>query len=171
MSTPAKGPSTSEAPTPVAVLTGDAFPALRAELDAKVKDLASNLYRNNGQTSGKDLDNWAEALAKFLAQTFEVREDGPWFHCNCTASGIEHANIQLAIDPAELLVHIDRGMDPNIFPQDGSLPVFFWVKWPQRVDPSTAAAYAKNGVLTIEVKKTDPPAANPVVAPPVAPKA
>jgi len=170
MSTPAQSTGESRSSNPVIVLPEDAFATLRAELDAKTKDLAANLYQGHSSTPGKDLDNWAEAESKFLAQTFEVREDGPWFHCNCTAKGIEHAHIRLAIAPAELLVHVDGGIDPDIFRQDGSIPVFYWVKWPQKVDPSTAAAYAKDGVLTIEVKKTDPPAENPVVPPPVTAK-
>jgi Protein of unknown function (DUF2934) len=170
MSTPVKAVNTSEAPKAVSVLPTGSMDALRSELNAKARDIAYNLYRNDGETHGKDLGHWVAAEAKLMGSSTEVRESGPWFHCNCEVEGIEHAVVRLAIDQTQVLVHLSGEGDPSVFPQDGSVPIFYWAKWPQEVDPSTAAAYVKDGKLTIEVKKTDPPAANPKVEAPTSPK-
>lgn len=151
-----------EAPKAINILTDTSVDALRAELNAKVRELAYNLYTNTGDAPGRDLGHWMAAEAKLMGTCIEVRESGPWFHCNCEVRGIERAVVRVAMNPTQVLIHLSGGSDSSNFPQDGSVPIFYWAKWPQQVDPSTAAGYVKDGKLTIEAKKTDPPADNPI---------
>jgi hypothetical protein len=76
----------------VRLLRGDSAQQLRQKLDAKVRDHAYRLYQNGGETHGKDSDHWAEAQAKLLSLNLEVRESGPWFHCNCPVQGTPAAH-------------------------------------------------------------------------------
>jgi HSP20 family molecular chaperone IbpA len=153
----------TDAPHPkretVQLQRGDSSQQLRQKLDAMVRDHAYRLYQSGGETHGKDSDHWAEAQAKLLSQNVEVRESGHWFHCNCAVQGTPAANILVAIDSQQLLIHLDREVSPEALLQDGA-PVFYSAKWPQEVDPSTAAAYVVDSNLTIEVKKAEPASLN-----------
>jgi hypothetical protein len=69
--------------------------------------------------------------------------------------------IRVAIDPSQVIIHFGGESAADAIPPDFPHPIFYWAKWPEKVDPSTAAAYVRDSNLTIEVKKTDPQAANP----------
>jgi HSP20 family molecular chaperone IbpA len=143
-------------PELVQLVRGDSAQQLRRKLDSLVRDHAYRIYQNNGQTHGRDLSHWAEAQAKLLTSNLEIRESGSWFHCNCPVHGAAAPKIQVAIDPRQLMIHLDRNVSPEAPLQDGGAPVFYSTKWPQEVDPSTAAAYVVDSSLTIEVKKAEP---------------
>ncbi|MGA2098209.1 MAG: DUF2934 domain-containing protein [Candidatus Acidiferrum sp.] len=164
MSTTNKTVQETEPPKKVNILKAGSLEQLRSELSAKARDMAYFIYQNSGEQPGRDLGHWVEAQSKLMGTAIEIRESGPWFHCNCEVIGIEQAEARVALDETQVLINLSGGIDPNFFPQDGSVPVFYWAKWPQEVDPSTAAGYVKDGMLTIEVKKKfDPPAENPLV--------
>jgi hypothetical protein len=152
-------------PEPVQLLRGGSTPQLRQKLDAMVRDHAYRLYHDNGENHGNDLSHWKEAEAKFLSSDVKVRESGPWYHCNCPVHGAAAGKIQVAVDPQLLMIHLDRNLSPEGAPQGGNAPIFYCIRWPQEVDPSTAAAYVLDTNLSIEVKKADPPAPNPAVEP------
>jgi hypothetical protein len=166
---PAAGPPK---PARIPVLQGEESQHIWEKLRTFVNQHAFYLYLNEGQTHGKELNHWAEALGKFLSSNMDVRESGPWFHCNCGlpkingATAVDSAQIQLAVDPSQIVIFLDGNVSPQPLPQDGSLPLFYWAKWPLKVDPSTAAAYVLDGNITVEAKKSDPPAANPASLPP-----
>jgi hypothetical protein len=150
---PANGPTR---PKSIRILRGAAAAPLWQKLDAFLRTHAYQVYRDSGQEHGKHLDHWTAARARFVSSEVEVRESGVWFHGNCTVENIAADKIQLAIEPSQLVLHIDSGAVPEYVSQDAGAPVFYWAKWPQPVDPYTAAAYIVEGAVTIEVKKADP---------------
>jgi len=147
-------------PQPVQILQGDSSQQLQEKLDTMVRDQAYRFFQDKVNAQGTDLDRWAEAQAKFMSQNVEVRESGPWFHLNCPVRTTPADKILVAIDAAQVMIHLNSEVPADSQPQ--SDPLFYWAKWPLAVDPSTAAAYVLDRNLTIEVKKTDPPAENPV---------
>jgi hypothetical protein len=145
-------------PKSIRILRGDAAQPLWQKLDAFLRTHAYQAYRDSGEAHGKHLDHWTAARARFVSSEVEVRESGVWFHGNCTVANIAADKIQLAIDPSQLVLHIDAAAALESVPQDGGAAVFYWAKWPEPVDPYTAAAYVIEGAVTIEVKKADPAA-------------
>jgi hypothetical protein len=153
-------------PEPVELLRGDSMELLRQYMESAVRERAYTIYQSSGATAGRDLGHWTEAEGKLISSNLEVRgSDGPWFHCNCPVPTIPAQQIQVAIDPSQLIIHLGGDSASNAIPADFPYPIFYWAKWPEKVDPSTAAAYVRDSNLTIEVKKTDPPAANPTATP------
>ncbi len=150
---------------PVPILPGAAIQQFRQQLDSIVREHAYQLYQTSGGNHGRDLGHWVEAESKLISSNLEVRESGPWFHCNCEVPAITAGNIQVAIDGEQILIHLSGDIPLSTVPTDRVIPIFYWAKWPQKVDPSTAAAYVVDTNLTIEVKKAEPPQANPVVKP------
>lgn len=148
-------------PESVELLRGDSMEQLRQKMESAVRDRAYNIYLNSGETPGRDLGHWTEAEGKLISSDLEVRGSGPWFHCNCPVPAIATQHIQVAIDPKQLLIHLVDNSASDAIPADFPYPIFYWAKWPEKVDPSTAAAYVRDSNLTIEVKKIDPQAANP----------
>jgi Protein of unknown function (DUF2934) len=153
-------------PERVELLRGDSMEQLRLRMESAVRDRAYRIYQNSGETPGRDLGHWAEAEGKLISSNLEVRgSGGPWFHCNCPVPAIPAQQIQVALDPSQLIIHLGGDSASKAIPADFPYPIFYWAKWPERVDPSTAVAYVRDSNLTIEVKKADPPAANPTVTP------
>jgi hypothetical protein len=147
-------------PEPVQLLRGESAEQLRQEMESIVRDHAYRIYQNNSETHGRDLGHWVEAEAKLVSADLEVRESGPWFHCNCPVRRIPAPQIQVGIDAAKFIIHLRADISSNVVPSEDAYPIFYWAKWPEKVDPSTAAAYVLNSNITIEVKKADPPEPN-----------
>jgi hypothetical protein len=152
-------------PEPVELLRGDSMEQLRQRMESAVRDRAYSIYQNSDEAPGRNLGHWTEAEGKLISSNLEVRGSGPWFHCNCPVPAIPALQIQVALDPSQLIIHLGGDYASKAIPADFPYPIFYWAKWPEKVDPSTAAAYVRDSNLTIEVKKTDPPAANPTVTP------
>jgi HSP20 family molecular chaperone IbpA len=152
-----------EAPKPKSIQLehGDAAQQLWQRLNAFISDHAFYTYQSTGGEHGKDQDHWHSAQSKFVSADLEIRESGSWFHCNCNVPNLPPDALHLAIDNRQVVIHLTSGVSSNPLPHDGSMPLFYWARWPQQVDPATAAAYILNGIITIEVKKTDPPTPNP----------
>ena len=160
-----KHTNSSPKPEPIELLRGDSMEQLRQNMESAVRNRAYAIYQYNGEAPGRDLGHWTEAEGILISSNLEVRGSGPWFHCNCPVPAIPAQQIQVAIDPSQLIIHLGGESAANAIPSDYPYPIFFWAKWPEKVDPSTAAAYVRDSNLTIEVKKTDPPAANPTATP------
>ena len=152
-------------PEPIELLRGDSMEQLRQNMECAVRNRAYAIYQYCGEAPGRDLGHWAEAEGKLVSSNLEVRGSGPWFHCNCPVPTIPSRQIQVAIDPSQVIIHLGGQSAADAIPADFPHPIFYWAKWPEKVDPSTAAAYVRDSNLTIEVKKTDPPAANPTATP------
>jgi hypothetical protein len=151
----------SPKPQPISLEHGDAAQQLLDRLNAFVSDRAYHIFQAGGGAHGQHQEHWREAQSKFVSTDLEIRESGVWFHCNCTVPNLPPDTIHLAIDLQQVVIHLESGVSSNPLPHDGSMPLFYWAKWPQQIDPATAAAYILDGIITIEVKKTDPPAPNP----------
>jgi Protein of unknown function (DUF2934) len=152
-------------PECVELLRGDSMEQLRRNMESAVRNRAYAIYQYDGEAPGRDLGHWTEAEGILVSSNLEVRGSGPWFHCNCPVPAIPAQQIQVAIDPSQLIIHLGGESAANAIPPDYPYPIFFWAKWPEQVDPSTAAAYVRDSNLTIEVRKTDPPVANPTATP------
>lgn len=155
----------SPKPEPVQLLRGDSAEQLRQKMETVVRDHAYRIYQNNSETHGRDLGHWVEAEAKLVGTDLEVRESGPWFHCNCPVREIPAQQIQVGIDSTKFIIHLSAGNSSKVVPSEDAYPIFYWAKWPEKVDPSTAAAYVLDSNITIEVKKADPPEPNRPVKP------
>jgi hypothetical protein len=155
----------SPKPERLQVLREDHTEKLRLEMESVIRDHAYGLYQNAGQVQGRDLGHWVEAEAKLISSNLEVRASGPWFHCNCNAPAIPAQQIQVAIDATQFIVRFQGDIPPNPIPSDTPYPTYYWAKWPEKVDPYTAAAYLLDSHITIEVKKSDPPEPNGPVKP------
>jgi hypothetical protein len=147
-------------PEPIQLLRGDSAGLLGRKMESIVRDYAYRIYQNNSETHGRDLGHWVEAEAKLVGTELEVRESGPWFHCNCPVRGIPARQIQVGIDPTKFIIHLSADISSNAARSEGAYPIFYCAKWPEKVDPSTAAAYVLDANITIEVKKADPPEPN-----------
>jgi HSP20 family molecular chaperone IbpA len=149
----------SASPIPV----NSAKEQLHHRVKQRISDRAYDIFQQGGNRHGDDMRHWLQAESEILTNVPEIRESGSWYTINIPLHGFTPSEAQVSVEPQYALVLAEKeqmtGGDPgpvsNVFEQS----VFTKAKWPADVDPSTASAYLKNGVLTLTVKQanTDAP--------------
>jgi Protein of unknown function (DUF2934) len=170
MTTPEKALKPPAVPQNIEILSADSIHSLRSELNQNIERLAYEYFKQGQEAHGQHVNHWLDAQTAIMGKDVEVRESGVWFHFHCILKGFHHGHVRVAMDSTEILVKVHWGKDSRGSSETILAPIFFWAKWPQEVDPSTAAAYIKDEKLTVEVKKADPPAANQTVEVPCPPQ-
>jgi hypothetical protein len=172
MTTPEKALKASAVPQNIEILSADSIHSLRSELNQNIERLAYEYFKQGREAHGQHLNHWLDAQTAIMGKDVEVRESGVWYHFHCKLMGFnaEQGHVRVAMDSSEILVNVHWGKDSHGSSESTLAPIFFWGKWPLEVDPSTAAAYIKDEKLTVEAKKTDPPAANETVEVPCSPQ-
>jgi HSP20 family molecular chaperone IbpA len=150
-------------PHPLEMIRGAEEKDIEQELQQRISDRAYQLYLDGGSSPGHELENWLQAEKQALKRISQIRESGSWVIVNLLAPHVPAEGFKLLISENRALVEIDdpygaRGRASTPEPVSASCYV---AEWPGRVDPNTASAYVKNGMLTLEVKlipsKTDAP--------------
>lgn len=125
-------------------------------IEDRILGRAHEIFRANGETPGKDLDNWLQAERELLWKPpIELLEKDNQFELKVAVAGMEPKDIKIEVTPEELLVRgetitekkEDKGEIHTSEFQSGSL--FRSVRFPKKVNPEKVKAEIRNGMLTI----------------------
>jgi HSP20 family molecular chaperone IbpA len=123
----------------------------------RIQNRAYDIFQQNGNHHGDDMRHWLQAESEVLATVPEIRESGPWYTINVPLRGFAPSEVQLCVEPQYALLAAEKeqasGGEPATSSDVFGQVTFISAKWPDDVDPATASAYLKNGVLTLTVKK------------------
>jgi Protein of unknown function (DUF2934) len=146
-------------PHPLEIVRGAEEEHVERELQRKISGRAYQLYLDGGSSCGHELEHWLQAEKEALKRISQIRESGSWVIVNLLAPHVPAEGFKLLISENRALVEIE---DPYgtaaLGPVVGS---WYVAEWPGKVDPRTASAYLKNGMLTLEVKLVSPKADAP----------
>ena len=127
-------------------------------LRARIAVRAHQIFEQSETGYGQDVAHWLQAESELVSEVSEIWESGSWI----TA----HVPLPKAPPEAiEVLVRSDRALvcaqgiqitDDAADTESRHRIRYLSAKWPNQVDPSTASAYLKNGIVTLSAKNASP---------------
>jgi HSP20 family molecular chaperone IbpA len=150
-------------PHPLEIVRGIEEKDLERELQRKISCRAYQLYLDGGSCAGREVQDWLRAEKEALQRISQIRESGSWVIVNLYVPHVPAEGFKLLINENRALVEIEDpygARERTATPEPVSATCYV-AEWPGRVDPKTASAYVKNGMLTLEVKLVSPKADAP----------
>ena len=149
--------ATQSKDTPSTVAVNVKKDQIHHRVNERIAGRAYDLYQQEGNRHGEDIRHWLQAESEILSNVPEIRESSSWFTVNIPLKGFVPSEVHVSVDPQSALVVAEKeqisnseaGRSSDVFEQ----AIFTTAKWPTDVDPDTASAYLKNGVLTLTVKR------------------
>jgi len=148
-------PNVNANPHPLKILRDfDSEPVAR-RLRHRIEQRAYEIYQQGGSQPGGELRNWLSAERDVLKRLNQVRESGPWVVVNLELQHTPPDGITILMENRRAIIAIE---EPQIarrrgVPEGDSSVSYFCAEWPGVIDPASASAYVKSGVLTLEAKK------------------
>ena len=133
---------------------------LQERVRARIAGRAYEMYEREGNRQGQDLRHWLQAELEIFTTGPEIRESASWFTINVALDGFEAGEVEVSVEPRYVIITAEK-KQANESAREGSSDdlvetVFARANWPDAVDPNTASAYLKNGMLTLTVKRATP---------------
>jgi HSP20 family molecular chaperone IbpA len=124
----------------------------------RIQNRAYDLFQQDLHHHGDAMRHWLQAESEVLTTVPEIRESGSWYTINVPLRGFAPGEVQVRVEPQYAMVAAEKeqasGGEPGASWDVFKQVTFTRAKWPDEVDPATASAYLKNGVLTLTVKKS-----------------
>jgi len=120
-----------------------------------IRQRAYNLFRNGGALWGTALRDWLTAEQELVSKPpVELRQKDNQFEVLVALSGIEAKDVDVQITPEDVLIQAET---PHEHPAQGTVhvcefgpgKVFRTIHFPEKVDPDSAKAEYKNGMLQV----------------------
>jgi HSP20 family molecular chaperone IbpA len=128
----------------------------------KVARRAYELFERGGNADGDDLQHWLQAESELLAKIPEIRETSSSYTVNVPVQGFKPDEIYVGVDSNRTLILAEKqeSTDGRKWQEPGfsRRSLFHAADWPTPVDPATASAQIKNGILILSVKRVAPSA-------------
>jgi HSP20 family protein len=138
-------------------------------LHQAIRDRAYDLFRSDGTPWGNALRDWLTAEGELVAKPpIELRQADNHFEVLAALPGIETGHLDLQITPEDVLIKADtpheHAAEATVHVCEfGPGKVFRSIHFPERIDPESAKAELKNGMLHVtaaianaaEAKKVD----------------
>lgn len=123
-------------------------------LHARIAERANRIFEQNGFEHGRDLANWLQAETQLISDMRELTEAGSWLSARAPLPNAVPGAITVLVRRDQAIVCVEAWEIAADSPDTDSRHrvVYFKAKWPSEVDPSTASAYLKDGVVTLSVK-------------------
>jgi len=131
---------------------------MEEQLNQRVAERAYQLYEEAGRAPGHHEEHWLRAERDVLQRITQIRESGCWIVVNLHVPNVPAEGFRLLITEDKALVEVYEPLITRPLPTGTKARAsFYTAQWPARVEPSTASAYVKNGMMTLEVKlRTSP---------------
>ena len=139
MSTPAKALD-SAFQRNVAILTAVQEEEFVSKFRQCLQERAYQHYERQGRIDGQHDAHWQQAERELLHHAPPVHESGAWCTANISLQNADTRNIQVLVLENRATVAL------------ANPPAYFLIRWPNRVDPTTAAAYLKGHTLVVTAK-------------------
>lgn len=140
----------------VAIHSADNILTELDQLQSAIREQAFELFRARGDLSGGPLGDWLNAERQLVwAPAIEVRQKDSQLEVLAATPGVEAKDLDVQITPEDMLIKAD--IQHTHRPDEGIVTVceftagqlFRSVHFPQRVDPDSASAEYRNGMLRI----------------------
>jgi HSP20 family molecular chaperone IbpA len=123
----------------------------------RIANRAYDLYQQDGGGHGQDMRHWLQAESEILRDVPEIRESASWYTINVPLRGFAANEVQVSVERRLAVVAAEKQQVTPSEPGRGSdvldESIYASAKWPTDVDPNTASAYLKDGVMTLTVKR------------------
>jgi len=145
-------------PHPLEIVSSEETKEIEEQLRQRIADRAYQLYEQAGSTPGHHEEDWLRAEREVVQRITQIRESGSWVIINLHAPDVPAEGFKLLITEEKALVEVDAPVtDRKAQGSEKRRSVFYTAQWRIPVEPSTASAYVKNGVMTLEVRlRTNP---------------
>ena len=124
-------------------------------LHQAIRERAYNLFRNGGAPSDSALRDWLTAERELVSKPpIELRQRDNQFEVLAALPGVEAKHLDVQMTPEDVLIKADS---PHEHAPDGTVHVcefapgriFRSVHFPERIDPESAKAEYRNGMLHV----------------------
>jgi HSP20 family protein len=126
---------------------------------------AYDLFRNRGGLSGRPLADWLDAERQLVWKpAIELRQKDGQFEVLAATPGVDAKDLDVQITPDDVLIKAD--IHHRHTPDEGAVQVceftggqlFRSVHFPETIDPNSAAAEYRNGMLRLTASIAKPAA-------------
>ena len=138
-------------------------------LQQAIRERAYDLFRNGGTSWGSALRDWLTAEHELVAiPPIELRQADNQFEVSAALPGVEAKHLDVQITPEDVLIKADmpheHAAEATVHMCEfGPGKIFRSIHFPEKVDPESARAELKNGMLHVtaaiakaaEAKKVD----------------
>lgn len=133
------------------------------QLHTAISRRAYDLFRNRGSLWGGPLVDWLDAERELVWKpAIELRQKDSQFEVLAATPGVEAKDLDVQITPEEILIKAD--IQHKHTPEEGAVEVcefiagqlFRSVHFPEKIDPDSATAEYRNGMLRVTASIAKP---------------
>ena len=126
------------------------------QLQTSVRERAYDLFRKRGGVRGGQLTDWFTAERQLVWKpAIELRQKGTQFEIRAATPGVEAKDLDVQITPDDVLIKAET--HHKHLPEEWSVRVceftggqlFRSIHFPEKIDPNTATAEYRNGMLRV----------------------
>ena len=125
-------------------------------MHARIMRRAYEIFESSGRTNGHDLDDWLTAERELIwAPPIELEEGDHELTVKMSAPGFDSKEIAVEVTPEDLLVEAEthherqKGKGRKQASELTAAKLFRAVRFPRPIDPASAKAEFKNGMLKL----------------------
>jgi HSP20 family protein len=124
-------------------------------LHQAIQERAYDLFRSNGTSWGSAMRDWLTAERELVAKPpIELRQADNHFEVLAALPGIEAKHLDVQITPEDVLIKADtpheHAAEATVHACEfGSGKIFRSIHFPEKIDPESARAELKNGMLHV----------------------
>lgn len=144
---------------PAVVEEGNLFDRMR-DISQAIARRAYELFEGRGRQAGRALDDWVRAELDILRSVpVEIKESGNNLIVRGEVPGFSASEIDVSVEPRRLIINgktskaEERKTESVVYSERSEKDIFRSVDLPAEVDPSTATATLKHGVIEITLAK------------------
>jgi HSP20 family protein len=135
------------------------------QLQTAIKRRAYDLFRKRGDPWGGPLADWVDAERQLVWKpAIELRQKDGQFEVLAATPGVDAKDLDVQITPDDVLIKAD--IHHKHTPEEGAVQVcefnggqlFRSVHFPEKIDPNSAAAEYRNGMLRLTASIAKPAA-------------
>jgi len=146
-------------PHPIEIVGSGEENEMNEQLKKRIAERAYELYEAAGRSSGHDQEHWLRAERETVQRITQIRESGSWIIINLDVPDVPAEGFKLLITEERAWVEVEAPMThPEPSAGEKRKHLFYMAEWRAPIEPATASAYLKNGVVTLEVKLRANPA-------------
>ncbi len=156
-------PTKSASPTPLKVVAATDLFARTQRLHDSVARRAFEIFESQGQTFGRDLDNWLQAESELLHPVHvDIAESDEGLTIRAEMPGFKAEQLEVSMEPRRLTIagkresHAERKDEKTIYKEHCSDQILRVIELPAEVIAGKAVATLTDGVLELKLLKVAP---------------
>ena len=149
-------------PAPVTQSTGEDVLARMQETYDKIAQRAFDIFSENGKWIGHELDNWLHAESEFLHPLhLEITESDDSLSVRAEVPGFTNQELKIEVEPRRLTIEgkhetkEETKKGKTVYAERCAKEIQRVIELPSEVDSAKVIATLKDGVLTLDMRKSD----------------